>query len=65
MVDTHTGVLKDMSMFHLKNESVHDTIGLALHRLDSALLEKTVTSKLLLSDILVNTPESGVLPPAT
>ena len=63
---TRNLVIDGHSLSNLKTADVHRTIALALHRIDSLLLEKGISSELLLKDLIVDDKqESGVLPPAT
>ena len=63
---TRNLVIDGNTMSNLKTVDVHRTIALALHRIDSLLLEKGISSELLLKDLIVDDKqESGVLPPAT
>lgn len=67
VIDRHSEALTELAKASLFNEQVHQTIGLALHRIDLLLKEKGISSELILSDLLVDEmpkiEETGVLPP--
>lgn len=63
---TRNLVIDSNTYSNLSNKDIHRTIALALHRIDSLLLEKGISTELLLKDLIVDDKqESGVLPPAT